>query len=107
MPNEQMNEQQVAAYLHVDLRELQKLASRGLIPCRRTTRGHVFRKIEVDHWVEEQMHKLPRRRLAGIEKGVRRHHGFEEGTQVISTMIPEGGIEVPLRARTRDAVLRE
>jgi PTS system nitrogen regulatory IIA component len=101
-----MNERQVADYLHMDVRELAKLASRGALPCRKTAGGYVFRKGEVDHWIEVQMPGLPRQRLAGIEKGVSRHHGMDHEALLVGPMIPPGGIAVPLRARTRDAVLR-
>lgn len=107
MPHEQMDEKQVAAYLHMDPREVRKLASRGQMPCRRVRDGFLFRKGELDHWVETQMHRLPRETLSRIEKGVTAHHGF--GTHealLIAPMIPPGGLVVPLEARTRDAVLR-
>ena len=107
MPHEQMTEPQVAAYLHLEPRELQKLASRGKIPARKTAKGYVFRKSDVDHWVEAQMHDLPRERLAGIERGVSRHHGFDFEAMLVSPLIPEGGLDVPLKARTRDATIRE
>jgi PTS system nitrogen regulatory IIA component len=101
-----MTEQQVADYLHMDLRELTKLASRGALPCRKTAKGFVFRKGEVDQWVESQMHELPRQRLAAIELGVSNHHGFDHEALLVAPLIPAGGIAVPLRARTKDSVLR-
>lgn len=101
-----MDERQVAAYLHMEMRELLKLASRGQIPCRKTPGGYVFRKGELDHWVEAQMHQLPRDRLAKIEKGVSVHHGFEEDQLLVTPLIPPGGVAVPLSARTRDSALR-
>jgi PTS system nitrogen regulatory IIA component len=107
MPHELMNEQQVSAYLRMDLREVVKLASRGQIPCRRTTTRFQFRKGEVDHWVEQHMHTLDRDRLAGIEGGVVAHHGFEADVPIVAPMIPPGGLAVPLHARTRDGVIRD
>lgn len=101
-----MNDQQVAAYLHMDLREVQKLASRGQLPCRKVGGKHVFNKGDVDHWVERQMPQLDEARLAGIERGVSRHHGFKENAMVIWPLIPAGGLRVPLAARTRNAVIR-
>ncbi len=106
MPHEVMNEQQVAAYLHLDAREVTKLASRGQIPARRQGERFVFRKSDVDHWVETQMHELGRERLGQIERGVRAHHGFEEDAMLLTRLIPEGGIAVPLPAKTRSSVLR-
>ncbi len=106
MPHEQMNERQVAAYLQMDVREVLKLASRGQIPCRKIRGQFVFRKGDVDHWVETQMHDLDHARLADIEQGVREHHGMEHGELEVCPLVPPRGLGVPLEARTRDAVLR-
>jgi PTS system nitrogen regulatory IIA component len=108
MPREQMDAQQVADYLHLDMREVTKLASRGQIPCRKVSGRFVFVKGEVDHWVETQMHELKGARLARIEKGVSEHHGFDHEEMLVGPLIPPepGGVAVPLEARTREAVLR-
>jgi len=107
MAHEQMGEQQVAEYLHMDRREVVKLASRGQIPCRKVGGCFIFTKGEVDHWVESRMHTMGRDRLAKIEKGVSRHHGFDDLSLLVCPMIPPGGVAAPLHARTRDSVLRE
>ena len=109
MPHEQMNEKQVASYVHLDLREVVKLASRGDIPCRRASGGYVFRKSDVDHWIEAHMHTLDRNRLVGIERGVIAHHGSDsdEGSEsFICQMIPRGAVAVPLKAKTRESAIR-
>jgi PTS system nitrogen regulatory IIA component len=107
MPHEVMNEQQVAAYLRLDLREVVKLASRGQIPCRKVGEGFQFRKGQVDHWVEAQMHSLGKDRLVGIERGVTAHHGMDHAELEVCPLIPAGGLAVPLRARTREGVIRD
>ena len=107
MPHEQMDDKQVAAYLHMDHREVLKLASRDQIPCRKVGGKLIFRKGDVDHWVENQMHKLDKHRLAGIERGVSRHHGFEEDVLIVAPLIPPGGAAVPLAAKTRDSIVRK
>jgi PTS system nitrogen regulatory IIA component len=101
-----MNEQQVSAYLHMDLRELVKLASRGQIPCHKVRGKFEFTKSDIDHWVEAQMHTLDRDRLAKIEKGVSAHHGFDADASLVTPLIPPNGLAVPLKAKTRDAVIR-
>jgi nitrogen PTS system EIIA component len=106
MPREQMNPQQVAAYVHLDGREIVKLASRGQIPCRKVRGEYVFLKCDVDHWIESHMHTLEKDRLAGIERGVSAHHGYDHADMVIGPLIPEAGLAVPLHARTRGSVLR-
>jgi len=107
MPHEVMNEQQVAAYLHLDAREVVKLASRGAIPCRKVKDGFLFRKGQIDHWVESRMHTLDANRLAGIEKGVTAHHGVDHAELEVCPLIPPGGLAVPLAARTREGALRD
>ncbi len=106
MPHEQMNDKQVASYLHMDLREVSRLASRGKLPCHRHRGSLVFRKSEIDHWVERQIHTLDRRRLAGIEKGVSAHHGLDARAPLVGPMIPPDGLGVPLEGRTKDSVIR-
>lgn len=106
MPYEQMNEQQVSAYLHMDLREVQKLASRGKLPCRKVGGRMQFSKGDIDHWVELRMHELDHWELARIERGVSRHHGFDETALLVWSLIPHNGLAVPLAAKTRDAAIR-
>lgn len=106
MPHEQMDEKQVASYLHMDIRELEKISSRGQIPCRKVKGRFVYRKGEIDHWIEVRMHEMDRARLRGIEKGVSRHHGMPEDEMMVWPLIPPNGIVVPLKATSRDSVLR-
>ena len=106
MPHEQMNEKQVAAYLHMDLWDVQKLSSRGKLPCRKVRGKFVYSKGDVDHWVEAQMHELDALRLEKIEKGVSAHHGFDHEGLLVWPMIPPSGAVYPLRATSRDAVIR-
>ena len=113
MPHEQMNATQVASYLAMDLREVVKLASRGQIPCRKLggdkSPNDRFRfiKSEIDHWIENQMHTLNRQRLASIAKAVSDHHGLDSEGMLLCSSIPDGGLDVPMHARTREATIRE
>ena len=106
MPHEQMNDRQVAAYVHLDHREVLKLASRGQIPCRKIAGKFTFSKSQVDHWLEMHMHTLDSKRLAGIERGVREHHGVDDEALEIISLIPRGGLAVPMLAKSREKVLR-
>jgi len=106
MPHEQMDENQVAAYLHLDVRRVVRLACRGKVPCRKVGGHYLFRKGQVDQWVEEQMHELDAERLAGIEKGVSDHHGIDAEELEVCSLIPTRGVAVPLAAKTSEAALR-
>jgi PTS system nitrogen regulatory IIA component len=102
-----MNAREVAAYLHLDVREVTKLASRGQIPCRKVSGRFHFRKAQVDHWVESRMHTLDADRLEAIEKAVTAHHGVDHASLEVCPLIPPDGLAVPLRARTREGVIRD
>lgn len=106
MPHEQLNSKQVANYLHMDRREVEKLASRGKLPARKVGGEFRFIKSELDHWVELQMHKLSQESFEKIEKGVASHHGLNHREFSLCEMIPPGGIVVPLGAKTKQAVIR-
>jgi len=101
-----MNEQQTSAYLHMGRQELVKLADRKKIPARKTARGFVFRRAEVDHWVEQQIHLLDSRRLEEIERGVAAHHGLQTDELLVTALIPPGGLAVPLHAKSRSSAIR-
>lgn len=105
MPFEVMDIQQVAAYLGLDSREVDRLASRGRLPGQKRKGGYVFMKADIDQWVLSQLHELPHGRLAAIEAGVRQHHGMDETGLILAGMLPAGGIIDPLRARSRAGVL--
>ncbi|MBN1942961.1 MAG: PTS sugar transporter subunit IIA [Phycisphaerae bacterium] len=107
MPHEQMDEQQVAVYLSMDVREIVKRAGRGQMPCRKTgEQKFQFRRADVDHWVWQQMHNFNRRELAGIERGVSEHHGVDAESPIVCPLIPDAGLAVPLKGKTRAAALR-
>ena len=106
MPHEQMDEQQTAAYLHMDRQELVRLAQRKKIPARKTPRGFVFRKGAVEQWVERQIHLLDADRLEEIERGVSAHHGLPADELLITPLIPLKGLLVPLPAKTRSSAIR-
>jgi len=106
VPRERLNVHQVAGYLHLPEQEVRKLASRGRIPARRVGTDFVFRKAQIDRWVERRMRHIPPERLAQIERGVSAHHGLDHTSALVTSLIPDAGVVVPLPARTRDGVLR-
>lgn len=107
MPYEQINEHQVAAYLGIDLREVIRLAARGIIPARKVgNEKFVFRKNDLDHWVWDEMHNFDRKKLAGIERGVFAHHGLCPDEPIVCPLIPNAGFIVPMHAKTRESTLR-
>jgi PTS system nitrogen regulatory IIA component len=104
MGNEMMDLDQLATYLQRDVREVSKLASRGHLPGRRVGGEWRFARAEINHWLETQLSSYSEQELTAIERS-RHEHPHEQ--PLLSLMLTEATIAVPLEAKTRPAVLRE
>ena len=104
MGNEMMDLDQLATYLRRDVREVTKMASRGHLPGHKVSGQWRFARAEINHWIETQMHAYTEQELTALETA-----GSHEADQepLISVLLSEAGIGVPMRASTRPSVLRE
>src|SRR5262245_28273777 len=104
MHNETMTLEQLATYLKRDLREVSKLASRGHLPGQKVAGQWRFSSVEINHWLETQMHGYTEQQLTPVESGPGRG-GDEE--PLIAELLSVETIAVPLPATTRASVLQE
>ena len=105
MENEIMDLEQLAVYLQRDARELSKMANRGYLPGQKVGGHWRFASAEINHWLETQMHEYSEKELTALEAGTA--HGQIDCNPLVSAMLTEATIAVPLLAGTRDSVLRE
>ena len=105
MENEIMDLDQLASYLMRDARELSKMANRGHLPGQKVGGTWRFASAEINHWVETQMHAYTEQELTALEAGTAR--GQLDHQPLISALLSETIMAVPLLAGTRDSVLRE
>jgi PTS system nitrogen regulatory IIA component len=103
MANELMTLEQVASYLQRDAREISKLATRGNIPGHKVGGQWRFARAEINHWIETQMHSYTEEELTVLEG----HKSDQEHEPLVSALLSEATIAVPLRATTRTSVLSE
>ncbi len=103
MENEVMDLQQLAAYLERDVREVSKLASRGYLPGKKVGGEWRFASSEINYWIETQMHAYTEQELAALEQ--RGNASLAE--PLVSTLMTESTIAVPLAASTKASVLKE
>lgn len=103
MGNEMMDLDQLAVYLQRDKREVTKMASRGYLPGHKVSGEWRFARAEINHWIETQMHAYTEQELAALEVGG--YHAEDE--LLISTLLSEATMAVPLPASTRASVLKE
>jgi len=104
MQNETMTLEQLASYLKRDVREVSKLASRGQLPGQKIGGEWRFSSVEINHWLETQMHGYTEQQLTTVESGPGRG-GNEE--PLIAELLEIETIAVPLPATTRASVLQE
>jgi PTS system nitrogen regulatory IIA component len=102
---ESMTLEQLAAYLQKDVREVGKLASRGHLPGHKVGGEWRFARAEINQWIETQMAGLSDQQLAALERGPRRGEELEE--PLVSSLLSEASMAVPLPATTRASILKE
>ena len=106
MENETMDLEQLASYLQRDARELSKMANRGYLPGQKVGGQWRFASAEINYWLETQMHAYTEQELTALETNA--GDGQTPDRQpLIATLLSEDTVAVPLRAGTRDSVLRE
>src|SRR5438128_11719850 len=104
MSNEMMDLAELASYLHRDVREVNKLASRGHLPGQKVAGQWRFARAEINHWIETQMSDYTEQQLTALDEGAA---AGEEQEPLLSTLLSEATMAVPLPASTRSSVLKE
>jgi nitrogen PTS system EIIA component len=102
---ESMTLEQVATYLQRDVREVSKLANRGYLPGQKVGGEWRFATVEVNHWIEKQMHAYTEAELTALEVAHRQHVEHEE--PLVTGLLSESTIGIHLHATTRKSLLRE
>src|SRR5438132_10250341 len=99
MSNEMMDLEQLATYLHRDVREVSKLASRGYLPGQKVAGQWRFASIEINHWIEKQMHAYTEQELEALER--RGGTTCVAVEPLVASMMSESMVAVPLAASTK------
>jgi PTS system nitrogen regulatory IIA component len=104
MSNEMMDLDELATYLQRDVREVTKLASRGHLPGQKVAGQWRFARAEINQWLETQIPDYTDKQLTALDHGPA---PIEEQEPLISALLSEATIAVPLPASTRSSVLKE
>ena len=103
MAHEPYSLKDLAKQLGRDSRELEKLVNRGRIPGRKVNGEWQFHPTEITHWLEQEMRGYTTTELERVEQI---HSPTQDDSNyLISNLMPEELIEVPLNARTKRSVL--
>ena len=108
MSHTNLNLQQLSHYLHLPDPQVRKLVDKGAIPSRRVNGELVFSPEEVHHWMERRIGVSDEEELAKVEEALIKSTppGTVEDEISLASLIPDGAIALPLKARTRDAAIR-
>jgi PTS system nitrogen regulatory IIA component len=105
METETMDLEQLATYLHRDVREVSKMASRGHLPGQKVGGQWRFASAEINYWIETQLHGYSEEQLTALETGAAQ--GKLENKPLVTALLSESTMAVPLAAGTKASVLRE
>ena len=99
-----MDIEQLAAYLHRDVRDVSKLANRGYLPGKKIGGQWRFAPTEINYWIETQMPAFTEKELEALERGGDTASAAEP---LVTSMLSESTVAVPLNASTKASVLKE
>jgi nitrogen PTS system EIIA component len=104
MESETLNLEQLARILRRDERELSKMASRGHLPGKKIGGVWRFASAEINYWISTQMPGYSATELTDLEHGANRGESKE---LLVTALLTDQTMAVPLAAGTRSSVLRE
>jgi PTS system nitrogen regulatory IIA component len=99
-----MGLEELATYLHRDVREVSKMASRGHLPGQKVGGEWRFLTVEINRWLEGQLSSFTDQQLTAVEAGPDRNPEYDP---LLAEYLSEASVAVPLPAATRASVLRE
>jgi len=96
----------LAAYLHLELTKVRRMAERGKIPGRRANGGWRFNAAEIHHWMEARILESDADEAMRLEEVLSKdRRTADEAGITIDALLTTEGIAVPLLARTKAAVI--
>ena len=104
MGNDVMGLEELATYLHRDVREVSKMASRGYLPGQKVGGEWRFLRVEINHWLEGQLAGYDEQQLTALEAAGERNPEYEP---LLAEYLSEASVAVPLAASTKVSALRE
>jgi PTS system nitrogen regulatory IIA component len=106
MSQDDFDVESLARYLHISPQQVERLAERGNVPARKVAGKWRFSPPEIHHWLEKRIGLADQQELEQVEVLLERSgRGAHEKPISLATLIPPGGIAVPLIARTRRSVI--
>lgn len=106
MTAQDLDEDQLAVYLHITPSQVRKLADRGELPGRRIAGQWRFSEAEVHVWLESRIGASSAEELHKIQSVVDRWSDRTSDEGELGKLLHPEAIEIPLEARTAGSVVR-
>lgn len=97
---------QLAAYLHLTPQQVRRLADRDQIPGRKVGGEWRFTEAEIHSWLENRIGASNVDELQDVQRVVNRWSKTDSESVELSSLLQQEAIEAPLAARTRSSVVR-
>lgn len=94
---------ELARHLGRDRREIERLASRGRLPGRKTESGWVFHEREITQWLERELREYTDPELKALEESLRSDEIRQEVP--VESLLRRETVQVPLDGKTKRSVL--
>lgn len=106
MASQDLDENDLAAYLHLTPPQVRRLADRGQLPGRKIAGQWRFSEAEVHSWLEDRIGASSGEELAKVQQVVDRWSARTSYTGELTQLLHPEAVEIPLAARTAGAVVR-
>ncbi len=107
MPYRTMDTLELARFLGLDVRKVERMAQRGEIPCQKVGGKLRFNQAELTEWMQQRMSTMSHNHLADFDAGITAHREADPEELVITPMLRAESINIALAARTRNSILKE
>ncbi|OQA00139.1 MAG: PTS system fructose-specific EIIABC component [Planctomycetes bacterium ADurb.Bin412] len=107
MPYSSMNSQELSSLLGMDMRQVEKLAQRGDIPCQKVGGELRFNRAKITEWLQQRMGTLEKNNLKSMDAGITAHRQALPDEAIITPLMRPEAICPRLAARTKNSVLKE
>jgi nitrogen PTS system EIIA component len=107
MPHGFMNLPELACFIGMDIRHVERMAQRGEIPCQKVSGQFRFNRAEITEWLQQRMVSSPETHMESTDAGMtaQRQTGADEA--IVTPLLCQRAVAPNLAARTRKSVLKE
>jgi len=106
MPYSRMNLKDVAQMLGVDMRQLERRAGRGEIPCQKIGGRFRFNRAEITEWLQQTMTTMDGGNLAQVDAGMIVHRQARRDEAIVAPLLRTEAVAANLESRTKSSTIR-